>query len=248
MKTNRETKRNCGITAVVLALMVLASQAHQAQADEYEGIEKKVLIAVLQPTKGNVANGVATFTQTPDGVEIRARIDGLRSNAKHAIHIHEFGDVSAEDGTSAGGHFNPDGHEHGLPGQVMRHAGDLGNLLANQNGVADFEYTAKGIRTTGGSHAILGRTLVIHAGVDDGGQPTGNAGPRIATGVIGFKNPSLNDVFRLATEKGEAAAEAAASGLKRVLQKVEGAVEKAADKVEEKVRDTKQVVEDKLDG
>ncbi len=248
MKAAGGSKGNRGITAASLALLALASQAPKAQADDHGGIEKKVLIAVLQPTKGNVAKGVATFTKTPDGVEVRAGIHGLRPNGKHAIHIHEFGDLSTEDGISAGGYFNPDGHDHGLPGKAMRHAGDLGNLVANRDGIANFESTAKGIRTTGGTHAILGRTLVIHAGMDDGGQLTGHSDPRIATGVIGFKNPDPKDVFHRAAEKGEAVAETAASGLKRVLQKVDVAVEKAADKVEEKVRETRDVVEDRLDG
>lgn len=126
------------------------------------------------------------FSELDDGkVKIVADISGLTANGKHAIHIHEFGDISAADGTATGGHYNPEGHDHGLPDSKMRHAGDFGNLEADADGKAKFELTVDNLTLNGAKNPILGRGMIIHAGPDDGGQPTGNAGARIAQGVIG---------------------------------------------------------------
>ena len=95
------------------------------------------------------------------------------------------GDDTVNDGASAGGHYNPEGHEHALPEKAMRHAGDLGNLTADAMGKARLELTVDNISVAGPKNPILGRGVIIHEKVDDGGQPTGNAGGRIACGVIG---------------------------------------------------------------
>jgi len=132
------------------------------------------VVAVMHPTEGNSARGTVTFTHTDEGVRVVADITGLSPNGKHAIHVHEYGDARALDGTSAGGHYNPQGHRHDLPGNAPRHAGDLGNLTVTLDGDVN---------------PIIGRGVIIHAGADDGGQPTGNAGPRISIGVIGVAQP-----------------------------------------------------------
>jgi superoxide dismutase, Cu-Zn family len=80
-------------------------------------------------------------------------------------------------------------HPHGLPDKENRHAGDFGNLESDQNGNADFKLTVDNISLAGRLNPIIGRGLVVHAKPDDGSQPTGNAGDRIAVGVIGVKNP-----------------------------------------------------------
>jgi superoxide dismutase, Cu-Zn family len=90
------------------------------------------------------------------------------------------------DATSAGGHFNPEGHPHALPDQEKRHAGDFGNLKADGDGNATLTLTVDNITLNCGGHGILGRAVIVHAKPDDGGQPTGNAGDRIGAGVIGL--------------------------------------------------------------
>ncbi|MGH8048886.1 MAG: superoxide dismutase family protein, partial [Chthoniobacterales bacterium] len=117
-----------------------------------------------------------------------AHVEGLEPNTKHGFHIHQFGDVSAPDGMATGGHYNPEKHEHALPTMEMRHAGDFGNIEANAQGVADYEITVDNITLTEGKDAIIGRGVIVHAKPDDGSQPTGNAGARLAQGVVGVKN------------------------------------------------------------
>lgn len=152
------------------------------------------LIAVLHPTEGNSTAGTVVFKQLKKGkVEVTAHVTGLNPGSTHAIHVHQWGDVRASDGTSAGDHYNPEGHPHGLPDEDMRHAGDFGNLEADANGEADFTLTVDNISLMMGKNPVIGRSIVVHAKEDDGGQPTGNAGPRIATGVIGVMNPDFEE-------------------------------------------------------
>lgn len=143
-------------------------------------------VAVLRGTKGNEkVHGVVTFTQTEKGVVIEAHVWGL-SPGKHGFHIHQYGDISAEDGTSAGGHFNPAGVDHAAPNSEKRHVGDLGNLMADENGHAMYKKLDTVVQLHG-HHAVLSRGLVVHAGEDDlKSQPTGAAGARLAVGVIGL--------------------------------------------------------------
>jgi superoxide dismutase, Cu-Zn family len=153
-------------------------------------VDATELIAVLSPTEGNQTTGVVTFKPADKGkVEIEARLTGLLPNSKHAIHIHQYGDLTSKDGKSAGDHYNPMHHPHALPDKENRHAGDFGNLESDQNGNADFKLTVDNISLAGRLSPIIGRAVVVHAKVDDGSQPTGNAGDRIAIGVIGVKNP-----------------------------------------------------------
>jgi Cu-Zn family superoxide dismutase len=142
-------------------------------------------VAVLQPTKGNAVKGVVKLVQEEGKVKINAEVEGLKPNQKHAIHIHEFGDISSEDGMATGGHYNPEGHDHSLPDKAERHAGDLGNLQADAQGKAVLELTVDNITVTGRRNPVLGRAIIVHEKEDDGGQPTGNAGARIAQGIIG---------------------------------------------------------------
>ena len=101
----------------------------------------KSAVAKLKPTQGNSAGGEVTFTQEADGVRVTGNFSGVpfkMNDTKHGFHIHEFGDLTTADGTSAGGHFNPTSAEHGGPESGSRHAGDLGNLEADENGVAAY--------------------------------------------------------------------------------------------------------------
>ena len=146
-------------------------------------------VAVLHPTAGQQCHGVVHFSESGDSVKVVADLEGLTPNQKHAFHIHQYGDCSAPDATSAGGHYNPEGHQHGLPDSENRHAGDLGNVQADGQGKAHYEITVQNISIMGAKNPILGRGVIVHAKVDDGGQPVGNAGSRIACGVIGVANP-----------------------------------------------------------
>lgn len=142
-------------------------------------------VCVVYPTQGNAVTGTITFTRVDGGVRVVADMQGL-SKGKHGIHIHECGDCSAADGTSAGGHFNPMGESHGAPMDAMRHEGDMGNIEADDSGNAHLDYIDKSISLEG-SATIIGRSVIVHEKEDDlKSQPTGNAGPRVACGVIGI--------------------------------------------------------------
>lgn len=142
-----------------------------------------VAIVHLNPTQGNNVKGTVIFTQVADGVRIVARLTDLTPGA-HGFHIHEKGDCSAPDGTSAGGHFNPLGMAHGAPEAEQRHIGDLGNLTADASGKAYLERVDAQL-SLDGINSIIGRSIIVHEKPDDmKTQPTGNAGPRVACGVI----------------------------------------------------------------
>ena len=151
--------------------------------------ELKQAVAVMHPTANNKCHGVVHFTQEGETVKVVADLEGLNPGQKHAFHIHQFGDCSSADGMSAGGHYNPEGHQHGLPDSPSHHAGDLGNVTADADGKAHYEITVSNVTIAGAKNPILGRGVIVHAKVDDGGQPVGNAGGRIACGVIGVANP-----------------------------------------------------------
>ena len=146
-------------------------------------------VAVIQPTEGSEVAGVVIFNKVENGIEITGHIRGLEPG-KHGFHIHEYGDLRKADGTSAGGHFNPENVDHGAPTDSVRHVGDLGNILANENGIANYNRIDTVI-TFIGKHSILGHAIIIHSGEDDlTSQPTGAAGSRVAMGVIGVANPN----------------------------------------------------------
>jgi len=177
-----------GFRTLLILPLALAAGSHSAHADET--IEE--LVAVVYPTEGNEIHGVVTFTEVDDGVRIQGTFSGLKPNAKHGFHIHQFGDARAANGTSAGGHFNPEGHPHAIPMDVPRHVGDLGNIEADGSGNGTYDVSYPDLTLVDGPHPIIGRGLIVHTEADDGGQPTGNAGPRGGIGVIGVANPDQN--------------------------------------------------------
>jgi Cu-Zn family superoxide dismutase len=183
-------KTICTIVALICLNAIniaKAADAEHAHVNAWSSVKQAV--AVIEPTKGNKCHGTVRFTQDGENVKIVAVIEGLNPGQKHAFHIHQFGDCSSGDGMSAGGHYNPENHQHGLPETEMRHAGDLGNLEANSEGKATLETTVSNISIAGMKNPIIGRGVIVHAKVDDGGQPVGNAGGRIGCGVIGVSNP-----------------------------------------------------------
>jgi Cu-Zn family superoxide dismutase len=141
--------------------------------------------AALQPTKGSKAFGEATFEEVDGKVRVIVFTQGLVPDREHGFHIHEAGDCSSGDGMSAKGHFNPHSKPHGPPSTAERHAGDLPALKADKGGRAKLDVTVDLITVRPGPASVVGRGLIIHADPDDyKTQPTGNAGARIACGVI----------------------------------------------------------------
>lgn len=142
-------------------------------------------VVVLAPTTGSSTSGSVNFIKMGPRVLVQGEVRGLRPNAQHGFHVHEKGDCTSGDGMSAGGHFNPTGQPHGRHAAGMHHTGDLPSLQADAAGVARFSFESTSISVDGGDSDIAGRGLIVHRDVDDfSTQPTGNAGPRLACGVI----------------------------------------------------------------
>lgn len=155
--------------------------------DEIMTAEKKAVAVITQKSESGVA-GTVTFTESEEGNEVMldARISGLTPGS-HAIHIHEFGDCSSDDGKSAGGHWNPTGMAHGKWGSDAYHKGDIGNLEADENGevVMTMSTDKWCIGCADSTKNILNRAIIIHQGTDDfKTQPTGDAGGRVGCGTI----------------------------------------------------------------
>lgn len=141
--------------------------------------------AELMPTEGHNVSGTVHLTETPGGVRVVATITGLGEGA-HGFHVHEHGDCSAPDASSAGDHFAGSGQRHGAPTdpESERHAGDLGNLEADASGTANYE-RVDNVMSLRGPHSVVGKAVVVHENPDDlESQPSGNAGARVACGVI----------------------------------------------------------------
>lgn len=142
--------------------------------------------ATLEPRSGSAASGEVSFASTGGMLRLKGEVRGLRPNANHGFHVHENGDCSAADATSAGGHFNPGGSAHGQPGAGAHHAGDLPNLTADARGVATVDVQVSGLSLAAGErNSVINRALVVHRDPDDyRSQPAGNSGARIACGII----------------------------------------------------------------
>jgi Cu-Zn family superoxide dismutase len=141
--------------------------------------------AALKPLQGSKAFGEVTFEQVGSKVRVVAYVQGLKPGQEHGFHIHEVGDCGSHDGMSTKGHFNPYGKPHGHFQSPERHAGDLPALKAEKNGRAKVDIELDIITVTPGPASIVGRAVIVHADPDDyKTQPTGNAGARIACGLI----------------------------------------------------------------
>lgn len=141
--------------------------------------------ASLQPTKGSTVRGTANFVQFDGKVRVTANVSGLKPNSQFGFHVHEAGDCSSGDGMSAKGHFNPQGKPHAHPSTSERHAGDMPALKADEYGNARVDTTLDIITVNPGPTSVVGRGLIVHASPDDyKTQPTGNAGARLACGII----------------------------------------------------------------
>lgn len=140
----------------------------------------------LAATAGNQAAGSLDLTAAGDGVKIAGSITGLKADTEHGFHIHEKGDCSAPDASSAGEHFNPTSQPHGDPNGAEHHAGDIPNVRADAQGTAQVDATVSGVTLhDGGANDIVGKAIIVHEKADDyKTQPSGNSGDRIACGVI----------------------------------------------------------------
>ena len=164
--------------------------ADQASAQPGHGAAAEVdrAVAVLLATGDSGVNGVVYFTREGKSVHVSGKVMGLKPG-EHGFHVHQFGDVTGmTDGMSAGGHFNPENKPHGKPADKERHVGDLGNITAGEDGVATIDIKDSMLELHG-PHSILGRGLVVHANADKFTQPVGDAGGRVAVGVIGVASP-----------------------------------------------------------
>lgn len=141
---------------------------------------------MLEPTEGNQTRGELRFAAVGDRIEVTGTLSGLPGNSTHGFHVHETGDCSAPDATSAGGHFNPASTDHGRVGQGEHHAGDSDNITADAEGNATVQGWLEGATVGDGAATdIVGKAVIVHADADDYvTQPTGNAGDRLACGVI----------------------------------------------------------------
>jgi Cu-Zn family superoxide dismutase len=172
-------------SVIALIFLLAAGFIAMSQTPEEKSSAPLKAVAVLHPTAGNKVSGTVTFTEVADGVQVRGEITGLAAG-NHGFHVHEFGDCSAADASSAGAHFNPTNEPHAGPDASARHVGDMGNVQADASGKATLEYVDHQISLTNDQRSVIGRSVVVHAKADDlKSQPAGDSGARVGCGVIG---------------------------------------------------------------
>ena len=148
------------------------------------GLVSPAATATLAPTKGSQVSGTVNFTQRGDRLIVEAKVTGLTPGL-HGFHIHEKGNCTAPDGSSAGPHFSPVPAQHGGPDTPAHHGGDLGNLTADSTGTAIAKIEVKGLSLGTGEDSIIGRSVIVHEKADDlKTQPSGASGARLACGLI----------------------------------------------------------------
>lgn len=170
--------------ASMLGMSLLAASPARAEdkKDDAKGKAAQVMIKGTETHKD--VKGKLVLREVDGGVHVTGEISGL-TPGKHGFHVHQKGDLSDPKLTSAGGHFNPGGTKHGGPGSGEKHAGDWGNIEANEKGVAKIDETFKGVSLLGEQNGIMGRSIIVHAGPDDlKSDPAGNSGDRIAGGIV----------------------------------------------------------------
>ena len=175
--------RSLALAALTTGAVVVASTlAASARGPAMPMDEPTKAIAVFIPTKGSPVMGMVTFTKVEKGTRVMAELTGVPAG-KHGFHVHEFGDASSPDGKAAGSHFDPKmAKKHGDPSKKdVRHIGDFGNVEASADGKATYDEVYPDLPIT----EIVGHGVVVHEKADDFSQPVGNAGGRLAVGVIG---------------------------------------------------------------
>lgn len=172
--------------AALAACVCDGDAAHRDHHDHHAGASSvgKSAFATIQGRADTTVSGHATFVERHGGVQVTILLEGA-SPGWHATHVHEHGDCSSDDFTSAGGHFNPGGHAHGAPHAPEHHAGDLGNMWVNEDGSGYHTVFMPELTVADGDHSVRGRSIIVHEKADDlVSQPTGDAGGRIGCGVI----------------------------------------------------------------
>lgn len=186
-------KYRLGTVVVLLAALAITGcggdKSEETATMEPEVLEVEVAgnfaDAAIDPKSGSTLTGMAIFKQVENGIWMELTIENAPPGT-HAAHIHEFGDCSAEDGTSAGGHWNPASHDHGKWGDDPFHLGDLGNIEVGENGMGVITMqTDLWSLGSGKDNDVVGKSIIVHAAADDfTTQPTGAAGGRIGCGLI----------------------------------------------------------------
>lgn len=199
------------IVTSAFALLLAVGCAPKSEPSEDEGMNEPATEEVTQPvelaeeagpaeatatlkTADGTEVGTVTFTEDAAGgsVQISANFHGVAADGMHGFHLHENGECSAPDFTSAGGHFNPDGVDHACPPTTPRHAGDFGNVDIT-GGSGTLEETSDLLTVNAGANSVVGHAVILHGGEDDcTSQPSGNAGPRYACGVVTLS--AMNDM------------------------------------------------------
>jgi superoxide dismutase, Cu-Zn family len=165
------------LVLVLMGVAVTGCAVFQAQ--------KAAATATVVARSGSAVSGTVSLQQVEGGVRMHVELVGLAPNSEHGFHVHEKGDCSAADATSAGGHFNPDQSPHGSAGSAAHHAGDLPSLTADATGKIRGDLLVQGVTLDSGPRSIVGRSVIVHRDRDDFvTQPSGNAGARVGCGVI----------------------------------------------------------------
>ncbi len=168
-----------------ISVIVLSCERAQQPATVLNPATPVQANAVIGSTNDSGVTGTATFTQNDDQITLLIEIQGA-SPGLRAVHIHENGDCSAPDGSSAGGHWNPTDVMHGKWGEGEFHLGDIGNITVGEDGTGSISLTTDLWEIgTGSDVDVVGKGIIVHAGADDFiSQPSGAAGMRIGCGVI----------------------------------------------------------------
>lgn len=171
--------RRSSLLALPLGLLMILPACRSVGLDDEA-------VAILDPRSGSSAQGTVRFKQLDDRlVRVRVDVTGVEPNRRHGFHVHETGDCSARDASSAGGHFNPTGAAHGGREDARKHAGDFGNVTSDGRGEIHDEFVVDYISVIPGTRSVLDRAVVLHGGADDlTSQPAGDSGERIACGVV----------------------------------------------------------------
>jgi Cu-Zn family superoxide dismutase len=171
------TKR-IGIAAAACGLLLACASPRASDAPAQAR-------AKIEPRSGSTVTGTATFTELPGGaVKAVVRIEKAPPGM-HGLHVHEKGDCSDPEAKSAGGHFNPSTMPHAGPMDKEHHAGDLGNIEIAADGTGSLTIETRMLTVGPGPNSVVGKAVIFHEKPDDlKTQPTGNAGSRLACGVV----------------------------------------------------------------
>jgi Cu-Zn family superoxide dismutase len=169
------------LTALVFLGFLAAGCATQTSPMETSAI------AILEPRSDSSASGTVRFVESPAGVTVIVNISGT-TPGPHGFHVHEKGDCSAPDATTAGPHFDVGGHPHGSPSAPAQHSGDFGNLTADASGQIRTQFVTRQVTVSPSPNSVVGRAVILHASADDlTSQPAGNSGARIACGLANIE-------------------------------------------------------------